>query len=306
MLSAGPPISDRWGGVFYHPVFVDAASECTGLRGYSSNIYIDGLETGAINLLFQDRRSIRAATIPLLFQYFGPLVSRSDDKGEYLRNLDKHLSEQADFVYFSFTPDFDLGGSFPDGWKFRKSATLAVSREKLLNWGNDFKDDVKNKIRKAGREKVTVEALNYLPADLWSMTFTHRKMKPPLEPSALGKWCATLINHSLLKIYAARAGDNLAAFRGQLVFGDYAYDWIAGSDPQYRSTGANQLLMAEIGNEHQRAGIGVWDLIDGGIKSIADFKRSFGAEEQYHYLGSKSYSLKGRLFGITRNIKNVW
>jgi CelD/BcsL family acetyltransferase involved in cellulose biosynthesis len=109
----------------------------------------------------------------------------------------------------------------------------------------------------------------------------------------------------MLRIYIAKTNGDPIAFRGQLLQGEFAYDWIAGSDPEFHATGANQLLMAEIGHELAGGGIKIWDLVGGQIKSIADFKRSFGAREFYHYQAYKSFNIRGKIFGVMRKLKNA-
>ena len=151
---------------------------------------------------------------------------------------------------------------------------------------------------------MRIEQCESLPQELWSLAYTRRGLKPPLEPLALARWCERLLTNSMLKLYVAKMNDSPIAFRGQLLQGEFAYDWIAGSDPEFHATGANQLLMAEIGHELAGMNIKTWDLVGGQIKSIADFKKSFGAKELYHYQAYKSFNIKGKIFRVMRKLKN--
>lgn len=297
-------IENHWGGIFYHPRFVGPAGENLNLRGESCFLVSAGDSSCALNLLLQDRNIVRAATIPLMFQYFGPLFLDKDSEERSMSEVDRYLSGACDFAYFSFSPGFRPGAGFPSGWHPIRAVTLALAADELNNWGGCFRDDVKNKIRKAKRESVKIEPVRSLPAELWSLAYTRRGLKPPMEPPALARWCGRLMADSLLKLYVAKIDENPIAFRGQLILGQFAYDWIAGSDPEFHATGANQLLMAEIGHELAGMGITTWDLVGGQIKSIADFKKSFGAREFYHYLAYKSFSVRGRIFSIARKLKN--
>lgn len=297
-------IESLWGGIFYHPQFVAPAARFLNLQGEPCFLSSDEKPFCALNLLFQNRKTVRAATVPLMFQYFGPLFLEKDSEQRSLPEIDGYLSRRCDFIFFSFSPEFQVTAGLPPGWHAKPTATLALTADELKSWGNCFRDDVRNKIRKAKRESVRIDRCESLPQELWSLAYTRRGLKPPLEPSALAQWCERLLTDSMLRLYVAKVDDNLIAFRGQLLQGEFAYDWIAGSDPQYHATGANQLLMAEIGHELIEAGIRTWDLVGGQIKSIADFKRSFGAKELYHYQAYKSFNIKGKVFSTVRKIKN--
>ncbi len=298
-------IESLWGGIFYHPQFVGMAAENLNLRGESCFLLSAGNSICALNLLLQNRDLVRAATIPLMFQYFGPLFLEGDSEARSMAEVDRYLSGECDFVYFSFSPEFQPAAGFPSGWHAKKAVTLALTVDELSTWGGCFRDDVKNKIRKAKRESVRIEQAESLPEKLWSLAYTRRGLKPPLEPRALARWCESLMTNSMLRIYIAKIDGNPVAFRGQLLQGEFAYDWIAGSDPEFHATGANQLLMAEIGHELAGGGLKIWDLVGGQIKSIADFKRSFGAREFYHYQAYKSFNIKGKIFGVMRKLKNA-
>ncbi|MEE8418009.1 MAG: GNAT family N-acetyltransferase [candidate division Zixibacteria bacterium] len=297
-------IESHWGGIFYHPQFVDLAAEFLNLQGESRFLQSAGSSFCALNLLFQQRKVVKAATIPLMFQYFGPLFLEEDSEEQSMAEVDRYLSGKCDFAYFSFSPGFRPAAGFPSGWHAIQTATLALTAEDLKAWGDCFRHDVRNKIRKARKESVRIEQCESLPQELWSLAYTRRGLKPPLEPPALARWCERLMTNSMLKLYVAKINDNPVAFRGQLFLGPFAYDWIAGSDPEFHATGANQLLMAEIGHEHAGAEIKTWDLVGGQIKSIADFKKSFGARMVYHYQAYKSFNLKGKVFSVVRKFKN--
>ncbi len=276
-----------------------------GLEGSAKIIEYDGNKIGISNMLFRKRSGIKVATIPLLFQYFGPVFYDSSFEENFLKPVIDHYKETCDFIYLSFTPEFNSIGELSGGWKIRRSSTLAITDSELSSWGNNFRDDVRNKINKANREKVQIIQSDAFNERLWELSFARKGMKPPIKPSYLNKWCSELLNGSLLHIYTAVVDGREAAFRGQLIYGRFAYDWIAGSDPEYHHLGTNQLLMAEIGRELRKKGITIWDLVDGSIKGIAEFKRSFGAVEYHHWQVYKAIGVKGKLFGALRRMKNA-
>ncbi|OGC96533.1 MAG: hypothetical protein A2W25_02555 [candidate division Zixibacteria bacterium RBG_16_53_22] len=290
-----------WGGVFYHPVFVSSGARVLKLRGEPRYISRDGMP-GVSNVLYHNRPGITVATLPLMFQYFGPLTFAPAEEPSSGCRILFALPDQIDYAYFSLPPSIDTS-RIPRNWRIHPQRTLVVDRQGLGLWGNFFRDDVKNKIRKGRREKVIISQTSRLPKELWDIAYARKSLRAPIDPSALEQWCDELVAASLLTIHVASIDGKPVAFRGQLVFGEYAYDWIAGSDPQYHSTGANQLLMAEIGDEISKMNLYAWDLVGGQVESIADFKKSFGAAEVVHYHVSAALTPKGRLYSALRKLR---
>jgi hypothetical protein len=303
-LSPESRLAKSWGGVFYHPDFVKPACEILGLTGAPSYITSDKEKIGALNLLLGKRSVFRSATLPLLFQYFGPLFFEKSPIGETLEAFENYLSPICDYAFLSFSPDFKTLEGFSSTWKIIPNMTLVLNDDDLKKWGQGFRDDVKNKIRKASREKIEIAHSDRFPKQLWETAYSRHGITPPIDPPSLERWCQALMNASLLRIYVAKLAGAEVAFRGELIYGEFAYDWIAGSDPAFHSSGANQLLMAEIGRELSGLGLSAWDLVGGEIPSIADFKRSFGAREVPYFQASRAFGIKGKAFELLRSIKH--
>ena len=259
-------------------------------------------EIGFTNLLFHPKVFFRPATIPLLFQYYGPIFFLNYGHG-LPDNFELNLQKNIDYAYLSMPPGFDIK-NLSRGWRILPQYTPAVLSDGLQGWGNNFRDDVRNKIRKAEREHVEIAVSEYLPSDLWLSTFTRRKMSTPIPVDNMKTWCDILARESLLRIYLAKVQNQNAAFRCELIFGGFAYDWLAGSDHEFHSTGANQYLMAEIGNQMRTLNLRAWDLVGGQVQAIDDFKKSFGAIGIEYFHAIKAFNLKGRLFGLLRNFRN--
>gem|GEM_PF-1584211 len=293
-----------WGGVFFHPRFTVGAKKCLNLTGETVFLRHKGSPVCALNLLRHRRPFIRSATIPLLFQYYGVISITRDFPAELPSELNSFIKNECDIAIFSFPPDFPVEILSAINMRTREYITLALNEDDLRVWGQNFRDDVKNKIRKAERESVEIGGIDVLPEKLWEQAYTRKNLKPPIAASRLREWCASLIAGSLLKIYIASKDGHPVAFRGELIFGDYAYDWIAGSDPQYHNTGANQLLMAEIGSSIVKSGIKKWDLVGGQIRTIYDFKKSFGAREYTYYQGIICFNVRGKLYSILHKIRH--
>jgi hypothetical protein len=295
-------LQNSWGGVFYHTAFTSAAAKALNLIETAIAVESQNQVVGAANLLYRPKLLFRPATIPLLFQYYGPILFPDSKTGIPLE-FEERLSRRFDYAYLSLPPT-TKSDQFSKGWEIIPQKTPAILSDGLKSWGNNFRDDVRNKIRKAQREHIEIAHGESLPAELWQLTFSHRNLPTPIPVESLSVWCDELIKASLLKIYLAKLANQIVAFRCELVFGDFAYDWLAGSDSQFHATGANQLLMAEIGNEMIALNLRAWDLVGGQVGTIDDFKKSFGAEEIGYLHAIKAFNFKGRIFARLRNLRN--
>ena len=297
-------LQTAWGGVFYHPVFLKSAADVLGLSNSACYINVEDITVGAVNLLYQDRNYIKAATIPHLFQYFGVLFFSLPYEKSLMKDALSKIEAESDYLYLCFTPEFHSIDMLSKQWNLVKSVTLCMSEADLQNWGDGFKYSVVKQIKKANREKIVVKTTNAIPVELWEKSYSRSDANTPIPSDKLKLWCEDLVKGSLLKIYVAEIDSNPIAFRGELIYGNFAYDWIAGSDPEFNITGVNQLLMSEIGDDLRNSGIKMWDLVDARIESIGRFKRSFGAKEYFHWQAFRDIGVKGKLFNFLRKYKN--
>jgi hypothetical protein len=297
-------LQSSWGGVFYHPVFLKTAAEIQNLKRSAFYINVGDMAVGAVNILYQMRNLVNAATIPHLFQYYGILFFSQDYEKVLIKDIIGKLENESDYLYICFSPEFNGIDVLSKNWNLVNCVTLGLDADDLQNWGCEFKHSVRKQVKKAERENIIINVKESVPVELWEKSYSRSNTPTPIKSEQLKTWTEKLIENSLLKIYTAEIDNITIAFRGQLVYGDYAYDWIAGSDPEYNITGANQLLMSAIGDDFRNRGIKMWDLVDARIESIARFKRSFGAKDYYHWQAFRGIGLKGRLFNMMRKYKN--
>jgi len=305
------PLDDKllgnvWGGIFFHPAFVSISAKILGLNGSPQYLFADGKAILALNLITH-KRPVRVSTLPNLYQYFGilPINSEIFGKGNILE-VDNVFDRFLDYAYFSLTPEINAQiGNFA-GWRTNKIANLILDKDGILNWGSDFLYMVRKQIKKARNNQIEIAEIDYFPKNIWKKSFERKGLKTPLSPEKLEQWCQALLRENSLKIFAAKINGEILAFRGQLIQNKFAYDWVAGSNPEFNTTGGNQLLMAEIGDYLRAHNIILWDLLGGQIKGIADFKRSFGAKDIFHYHISKCFSLTGNIYNILRKVRHGW
>lgn len=249
-------------------------------------------------------RPLKISTLPLLFQYYGLLMLDEENIAMAGSAFDYYFHKNLDYAYFSLPPYMNEFAESLTDWQRIKVLNLFCDREILSRWGTDFLYMVKKQIKKAKRNGIIVERIDNIPMEIWRKAFERKYLATPIHSEQLARWSRQLIDKSLLNVYAAKIEGRAIAFRAELMQGKFAYDWIAGSDPEFNIMGVNQILMAEIGDYLRERNIKIWDLVGGQIKGVAEFKRSFGARDIYHYHISKSYNAKGSLYHFLREIRN--
>jgi lipid II:glycine glycyltransferase (peptidoglycan interpeptide bridge formation enzyme) len=293
-----------WGGIYHHPEFLKTAAKYLNLQNNARCFSIDDKLIVSLNLLSQNRPYITATTIPMMFQYFGPLFVNHTFESTYINTVLRYIKSEFDFSYICFSPEFSSIQYLQSDWNINKRITLALPEDEIINWGNGFNRNVKRNIKQAKKENVIVEESKDIPVSIWEKTFKRRNLILPVGSDELQKWFDGLFEAGLSKMYVAKIDNSPVAFRIQLFYGDFAYDWAAGSNPEYHNTGANHFLMSEIGDDISKRKIKMWDLIDARIESVAAFKKSFGAREYYHWEAYSAFNIKGRIFKLARNFRN--
>lgn len=248
---------------------------------------------GLANFMLSNKSGVKTMTIPKFFQYYGPIMFDSDS--DLYDAAEKFLKHTIDLAIFSLTPEFSKIFKF-DLWKKYDRLTYYLKPDTIDNLRNNCFDDVKNKLNKAVKAGVDIKTMAEFPFEIYQATFKRRNLNPPIPESQLVSWVNGLTQVGLAQTYAAFESNNILAFRTQLIANGYAYDWLAGSLPGANSLGVNQLLILTIAQEHYKTNIINWDLLGGDIKSIGDFKRSFGSFSQHHLQIERAFSIKGKVY----------
>jgi len=290
------------GSVFYNPEFLRIAAEMLELQPCPLVFIKENRVAALANFMLNIKYGINTMTIPKLFQYYGP--ARLEPDSRVINTMEKYLEHKVDLAIFSLTPEFTSKKEF-DFWKKGDRLTYYLKPETFENLRKNCFEDVKNKLNKAIKSKIAVKLIGEFPYNIYMETFRRRNLNPPLVESRLALWVNKLIEIGLAKTYAAYQADKLVAFRTQLIAHGYAYDWLAGSLPEAQPYGVNQFLMLSIGQELFEANIINWDLLGGDIKSIGDFKRSFGSEMRPHLQVERAFTLKGKIYRALMKLKGI-
>ena len=284
---------DFHGSIFYHPDFLKTASDLLNLKFQPLICYASGELAGIANLFISSRFNVKTAIIPHLFQYYGPVTLASE--GSIFESVYRAIKNDFDLAVFSLTAE-ECPKSLYSGWQQEKRLTYYLTPDTFDNMKGRCFADVKNKVNKAIKSGVKIIAAERFPYEIYEASFKRKNIKPPLDKTTIVNWVERLTHLELAETYIAVVDEKSAAFRTQLVFGSYAYDWLAGADVSYSKLGVNQFLVLKIGERHYNNGVKNWDLLGGDIKSIGDFKKSFGSTPKTHLQIEKNFNLKGTIY----------
>jgi len=284
---------DFSGSIFYHPDFLKVASEILNLTFQPVICHASGELAGIANIFTSGKFNVKTAIIPRLFQYYGP-ISLTSVNGIF-ESVCKVIKNDVDTAVFSLTAEEYPKSSY-SGWQKAERLTYYLTPDTFKNMKGRCFADVKNKVNKAIKSGVKVVAADRFPYELYEASFKRKDVKPPLDKTTTINWVERLTRLKLAETYIAVVDEKPAAFRTQLVYKSYAYDWLAGSDASYSKLGVNQFLLLKIGERHYHNGVKNWDLLGGDIKSIGDFKKSFGSTPKTHLQIEKNFSLKGKIY----------
>lgn len=289
-----PQILNFPGSVFYEPGFLVTLADIQNLE-FAPIIALKGNRiVGLANLLIRRRAGIKSSSIPTLIQYYGP-VNLTDEIDVTGLIIEKLAMDKIDLSIFSLPPEYGHEFNY-SGWRKSERLTYFLKPNTFESMFSCSTSSCKNKINKAIRNNIEVAESKSVPIDIYSKTFTRRNMMPPISLDTLTKWSDRLNELGLLKTFIARHNSISIAFRSIFYYGRYAYNWVSGALPEAFKYGAGNLLMVKVCEYLFKKGIIHYDLVGGDIKSIAEFKKSFGSIPKKHIQVERSFTLKGKIY----------
>jgi hypothetical protein len=298
-LAAGELLSFP-GSIFYNPEFIIISAEILDLEPHPIALLEDDRVAGFANFMLNCKFGVKTMTIPKFYQYYGPVILKPT--ADFNAAIEKYLKQNSDLAVFSLVPEFAEQFN-SDSWKKIDRLTYYLKPDTYENLRKNCFDDVKNKLNKAMKSGIEVKQIDDFPYDVYEASFKRQGLNPPMEESRLVSWISKLVKSGMARTFAAYKSNELLAFRTQLIANGFAYDWLAGAHPEANSLGVNQLLILTIGQELFNAKIINWDLLGGDIKSIGDFKRSFGSIPRHHAQIERAFSLKGKIYRSLMKLK---
>lgn len=256
-------------------------------------------------------------TQPPLTQTLGPWLIPST--GKYT----KQLSEQKDLMtelismlpaydYFGQNFHYSTGNLLPFFWHgFSQSNRYTYVLDDLKDldkiW-SEFKSHLRTQIRKAQKQvKVYTSSDIDLFLHLNSLVFQQQDIKLPYSHELVRRLDAACAKHQARQIFFAEDASGRVYAAQYLVWNeDSAYALMSGTDPEFRNSGANSLLMWEA-IKFAATVTQKFDFEGSMIESIEQFYRSFGAKQvAYHNIINANRRTKILLAGrdLVAAIKN--
>lgn len=288
-----PQVLDFPGSVFYEPNFLDYASYFLKLDLKPVLCLANKQVVGLANYLVGGRLTIKTALIPRLFQYFGPVSLRDDP--DIITGLADYLTGRIDSAIFSLAPETSRIFNMP-GWRQKNRLTYFLRPDTFENMLNSCSRSSRKNAVKAADEGVEFKESDEFPYDIYQAVFSRQGLKAPLGRTVLENWIGKLRESGLARTFIAEYKSNIIASRTVLYYGKYGYYWLAGISPEYLELGAGNFLVLKIGDYFHRMGIKDADFVGGDIKSIAEFKKSFGSRPVEHLQVEKDFTIKGKLY----------
>lgn len=251
---------------------------------------------------------------PILTQFSGVHILKRETRYPYKKEMEgkkifssiiDYLEKNYDYVNLINHPALiDIRPFQWRGWHCNVRYTSELNLKKIDDIFKKIDNSVLNKIRKAEKLGIKIEQMNDTEMfyKLWRLSYKRKKIKVPLTKNIFFKWADRLLNKKLIKIYFAILKNNIAiASRLELIDVDIAYDLMAGANPNFFNTGANQLLMTSIFRDLLANGINRFDFVGADIPSIAYYKSSFGGTLIPHYQVSKAISLRAKSIRLLKD-----
>jgi hypothetical protein len=245
-----------------------------------------GQLVAGIPLYFEKRFGVDLCTMPKLTQTLGPIlptlpdtpVAASYEQMELLAMLAKELAQHR-FVFQAFHPS--LQNWLPFYWNGFTQTTRFTQVVDLQPGPNALLQSMNRTARRAirGAERAGIRIRQCEPEVLWHVeqkTFSRQNMSVPHSPEYLRGLYSAAREHG--------SGDCFAAFDDQgrvhsacfMIWDDKrAYGLAMGTDPEYRESGANLLLVwhtIQFAAERSR----VLDFCGSVLPPIEMFWRKFG------------------------------
>lgn len=314
--------STSQGNIFSKSVWLKAVASLKDNSHYRLlGCYVGDELVGGCGLYIVRTRSGNIVACPPLTPYNGVLIVPKQSEQKYkneFRTIDistaiaSYLESTFDYSTLLNSPALIDVRSFKwRGWNAVPSYTYNLDINKFPGiYQNMMGRSVMKKINKAKKTKIKIQKSDKIRdfLKLYRMTFEKQDRGLPLPEKSVLKLFNILHKAGYCQLYVAKSAN------GKILSGniqvsdnpDESFDWLAGSNPKYLNTGANQLLYWSIFEDLAKKGVKRFDFCGADIPSVARHKSGFGGDLTTYYVVSKACSyrtkLKDSLLHLRRNI----
>lgn len=265
---------------------------------------------GGCGLYIVKSRLGKVVTCPWLTPYNSILVVPRPSERKYkteFRTLDivtaimEYLEDNFDTVTLLNHPSLiDIRPFKWNQWDVVPGYTYCLNPSELDNiYQVMMNKSIRKQINKAKKEGITVQKSDKIHEflKLYKITFEKQNMKLPLPEQSIIKLFNILHKEKYCQLYLAKTADD------ELISGniqvsdnsDESFDWIAGSNPEYLSMGANQLLYWSIFEDLAQKGVKLFDFCGADVPGVARHKSGFGGDLTVYYIVNKTCSTKSKI-----------
>lgn len=196
------------------------------------------------------------------------------------------------------------------GWNPKVIYTYLISLESEDAIWQAFDHQIKKQVKKGIRQGFTVyrseepgEEERAVFYELLTKTFAKQNLPSPISPDKYISLMEALTGRA--RLYLAGDGERILAGRIILLDKTGPQDWLAGSDPNYLSTGATSFLFWQILRD-LALDYNAIDLNGANIKSIARFKRNLGGKLQPYFTTGIIKSSLLKSLKIAKELPRIW
>lgn len=161
-----------------------------------------------------------------------------------------------------------------------------------------FNPEVKNKIKKSQKTnyKIVTGDSDAILEDFWKlqqMTFNRKELKLAYQREHFFNLLKSIKPAVRIKVFLAYIDDVPASGRLQIFDKNISYDWAAGSNPAFFSSGINQHLVLEVLNSLKEDNIKLFDFCGANTAGVAGHKSAYNMKLIPYFTISKN---RGAIF----------
>ena len=294
------------GTVFAMSAWLEAAAAALGGTPIFLGCYRGGDPIGGCGSLRVQKMGVKKAATPALTPYGGllfapPSASRAaQEEGKRTAvagQLIERLERDFHYVLMRHPPMLQDVRPFGwAGWSVEVRYTYVVSMQDMEGAWRNCEHSIRKQINKAEKRGIRVAVSEDIGSflGLQDRSFARQKIAPPIARDRMQAFYEYLRTRDLCRLYVAEDPSGRPLSARIVVPGfDTVYDWVAGADPDYYSTGATPLLVWTIMKEMSKTH-SYFDFSGANLPSVAKFKRGFGGKLVSYYTTEKYSSVISR------------
>lgn len=252
------------GTVFHRSDWIETCSQALNKEYMLIGCFNQGQLVGGCSIYVNKVGPLRTASSVVQMTPYGGLLLRSPStvkvkkKEQLYRDLTNSLFELFRTQNFSHirlanSPGLeDIRPFIWRGWQERVCYTYYLNLESKIE--ETISKDVRWDVNKAEKNGIKAQRLDDITKDdilrlyeLFSMTYSRQRMKPPVSLDFMRKNIELIYEKDIGKVWFSRMPDGEVAAAEIIVFDNKrAYRWSAASHPDLRKTGAVSFLLYSI------------------------------------------------------------